>query len=249
MTKGKFVSDREIADLFLRSDQIMCDYGAWHFLLSTAAFKDHDINYKGRIIKIKRGQIPTSYRNLADTLKWSVNRVIRFLRNMKVKGWIDTHTEAGFTIITIREYCKIQNFHEAVNTQKDTGTETQPDTKANTDTDTRTDTNRTKETKETQVNIDTNDSNFEKFWKAYPRRKGSNPKKPAQDKFARIVKNGVNPQELIRSAEIYAHEMRSEQTINTKYVVQAQKWLSEERWKDQSDTTFQNTKEEPWSPF
>lgn len=54
------------------------------------------------------------------------------------------------------------------------------------------------------TNEQTNESlsgDFEKFWKAYPQRKGPNPKKPAQEKFARIVTSGADPQELIAGAE------------------------------------------------
>jgi hypothetical protein len=142
---GKFVSDRAIAEVFYRSDEKMCSYGAWHWLLSEAAFKDHPINYKGRHIEIKRGVIPTSYRCLAKKFGWSVGRVTRFVKNAEVGGHIRTSVDTGFLTITICNYNDIQKFKSTEGTVKSTYMET-PE---NTIEDTRADTNRTKETKET----------------------------------------------------------------------------------------------------
>ena len=102
--KGKFVSDRGIANIFLRPDDKMCSYGAWHYLLSQAAFKDHQTNYKGHIITIKRGDFPTTYRKLAEIFNWSVGRVRRFIKNAEVAGHVITSVDTGFLIITLCDY-------------------------------------------------------------------------------------------------------------------------------------------------
>lgn len=141
MNTGKFVSDREIANLIRNPHQSMCDYGAWHWLLSQAAFKDHDLNYKGKPIKIMRGQVPTTYRSLAQEFRWSVNRVRNFIKNLKKFGRVDTTIDTGFLMITICGYDEIQSFRKPTDTRADTDTSTKADTSS--------DTNRTKLTKKT----------------------------------------------------------------------------------------------------
>jgi len=144
-TNGKFISDREIAHLLHREDQIMCDFGAWHWMLSQAAFKTHNINYYGKIITLKRGDFPTSYRELAKIFKWSTSRVQRFLKNLKMGDLINTSTDTGFSIISICNYDKIQSFKEPSDTPKNTGTSTNQSTRMTT--------NRTKETKDNVIPI------------------------------------------------------------------------------------------------
>ncbi len=130
--KGKFVSDRAIAEIFYRLDQKMCSYGAWHWLLSKAAFKDHQINYKGRIILIKRGQIPTSYRKLSESFGWSINRLRRFLQHTQRGKHIDISADTGFIIITLCNYDQIQKFGESKDTEMNTVKDPLMDTKVDT---------------------------------------------------------------------------------------------------------------------
>ena len=73
---------------------------------------------------------------------------------------------------------------------------------------------------------------FEEFWKAYPRRKGDNPRKPAEDKFNRLVKTGIDPQVMIDAAARMALEKPDQ--VGTPYIPQAMTWLSQQRWIDHS---------------
>ena len=75
-------------------------------------------------------------------------------------------------------------------------------------------------------------SRFEEFWKAYPRRKGDNPRKPAEDKFNRLVKTGIDPQVMIDAAKRMAFEKPDQ--VGTPYIPQAMTWLSQQRWIDHS---------------
>lgn len=73
-------------------------------------------------------------------------------------------------------------------------------------------------------------ADFERFWNAYPARTGyANPKKPAADKFASKIRDGTDPEAIIRGAEAYA---RSVAGRDPKYTAQAMTWLHQERWKD-----------------
>ena len=74
------------------------------------------------------------------------------------------------------------------------------------------------------------DEKFEEFKRAYPRRKGANPWKPARALFDRAILAGINADQIIsalRSGIGYDREK-----VNTEYIPQAVKWLRDERWKD-----------------
>jgi hypothetical protein len=74
--------------------------------------------------------------------------------------------------------------------------------------------------------------NFENFWKAYPKRAGSNPRKPASDKFELAVKSGIDPETIIAAAKAYAGECDRIKVTNTEKVAQAVTWLTQHRWTD-----------------
>jgi len=74
---------------------------------------------------------------------------------------------------------------------------------------------------------------FEEFWKAYPKRDGANPKKPARKKFDDAVKQGHDPGEIIAGAERYRAFMLAKGQEGTQYVAQAVTWLRQARWEDE----------------
>jgi hypothetical protein len=73
---------------------------------------------------------------------------------------------------------------------------------------------------------------FEDFWKAFPRRDGENPKKPARLKFEAACRKGADPQEIIAGARRLATK-HPEPSV---YVPQAVTWLNQERWTDHEST-------------
>lgn len=79
---------------------------------------------------------------------------------------------------------------------------------------------------------------FEEFWKAYPRRDGPNPRKPAEQKFNALVKTGVDPDVMIAGAKQLAAEESRRGRIGTQYVAQAMTWLNQQRWTDHAATAF-----------
>lgn len=70
---------------------------------------------------------------------------------------------------------------------------------------------------------------FEVFWSLYPKRDGSNPKKPAKTKFEKLVRAGTDPERIIAGAR----RMAIRHPKPTVYVPQAIKYLSEERFDDE----------------
>lgn len=71
---------------------------------------------------------------------------------------------------------------------------------------------------------------FDRFWSAYPKRQGSNPKAPAEVKFARAVANGADPDHIISAARRYAADLGSK--VGTEYVAMTTTWLNQKRWQD-----------------
>ena len=72
---------------------------------------------------------------------------------------------------------------------------------------------------------------FEAFWRSYPKRQGTNPKKPAAIEFADAVKGGVASAAMILGAENYAADVIRDGTP-PRFIPHAAKWLAEERWAD-----------------
>lgn len=78
---------------------------------------------------------------------------------------------------------------------------------------------------------------FEEFWKAYPKREGSNPKKPAAQKYKSALKRATHD-EIMEGVNAYAAHCVSKQITSTGYVAQAQTWLAQDRWTEEwSDTS------------
>ena len=73
-------------------------------------------------------------------------------------------------------------------------------------------------------------SDFERFWNAYPPRKGDRGKTPAKVLFEKAVKSGINPEDIIHAAAQYAASEK--ENLNTPYIMQAQRWLRNKRWMD-----------------
>lgn len=67
---------------------------------------------------------------------------------------------------------------------------------------------------------------FETFWKVYPRKEG---KKKARENFARAVKAGADPQDIVAGAKRYAAAVDG---TEARFIKWAQGWLTEERWTD-----------------
>jgi hypothetical protein len=75
---------------------------------------------------------------------------------------------------------------------------------------------------------------FDQFWMVYPPRRGSNPKKPAKEKFCGLVRKGVDPQDIIAGARRYAETRVGE---DARFTAMAQTFLNQHRWAD--DYTFE----------
>ncbi|MBR0681939.1 hypothetical protein GXW74_15700 [Roseomonas eburnea] len=71
---------------------------------------------------------------------------------------------------------------------------------------------------------------FDAFWAAYPPRR-PNPRAMAEMAFARAVRDGAAPGDLVRAAEAYAAELR-ERGIGSEFIVHASTFLRQRRYED-----------------
>lgn len=76
------------------------------------------------------------------------------------------------------------------------------------------------------------DNAFARFWSAYPKRNGSNPKAPARAKFVRHLNNGVEAEAMIAGAMLYAKDLADAKKAGTEFVAMATTWLNQKRWED-----------------
>lgn len=81
-------------------------------LLNLAAHHDHEVEYDGALIRVKRGQVPTSERRLADRWGWTRKKVRHFLGQLEscsriVREWTRKGAH-GLSLITICNYSMYQ---------------------------------------------------------------------------------------------------------------------------------------------
>jgi hypothetical protein len=83
---------------------------------------------------------------------------------------------------------------------------------------------------ETQEKAESCALEFEEFWKAYPKREGSNRKSPALKIFRSAVKRGTTPAEIIIGAKKFAE--REATNVGTRFIPMATTWLNDRGWEE-----------------
>lgn len=126
---------RQIRDSAIWLSDTPFDYrSAWIDLIMEANVKGREIVYKGQIIKIKRGDVYTSIRKLAERWHWSKDKVTRYLRLLSDLGMIkrDSSVKCA-TLLTIVKY---EDFQNRKDSNKDSDEDTDKDTHKDSDKDT-----------------------------------------------------------------------------------------------------------------
>jgi hypothetical protein len=136
MTGGFYCMHRGWMDHPVFASASYTDREAWLHLIETAAFVTSRIRRSGHMSTIARGQVATSYRALANSLGWSVNRVVRYLRLLSEEKMILCDTATGHLLITICNYDAYQIPLSNSNTAEDTSMDTPPNTLTETATNT-----------------------------------------------------------------------------------------------------------------
>lgn len=120
MSGGFYLMHRGFWEDDVFKDEPFTEREAWHWLISNAAFEDHKTRHpvKYQFVDISRGQFPTTARELSRQWKWSLGKVLRFLKLLQEDGKIETASDTHLTIITIlnyNAYQKRQNSPESEN--------------------------------------------------------------------------------------------------------------------------------------
>ena len=76
---------------------------------------------------------------------------------------------------------------------------------------------------------------FLEFKAIFPKRAGNNPLWKAEQKFMRLVKDGVNPETIIDGARRFAAECLRRRIIGTCFVPQMITWLNGKMWLNDPD--------------
>lgn len=90
------------------------------------------------------------------------------------------------------------------------------------------------------------ESSFDRFKKAYPKRDGSNPWKPAEKKFEALVKAGVNADLIIAGARQFSVEEHARGNIGSRFVPMAVTWLNQQRYADSAEVAPSAEPEQHW---
>ena len=127
--KGWIKTYRQIQDCWIwKVNEPFDRRSAWLDLLLSANHKDVKLLFNGNLIDVKRGQLITSVRNLANKWQWSKDRVLKFLRVLEGDTMIERDSDNHRTLITIVNYGVYQDKQDTENTEESTQTSTQTST-------------------------------------------------------------------------------------------------------------------------
>lgn len=107
-TQGYYLVFREHLNLPIFPKERYTKVQAWNELIGYAAYKNTSEYRAGEKVIVKRGEIITSKRELADRWLWSKNTVTRFLDQLKKYGLINYTSNRKGTLIEIVNYDAMQ---------------------------------------------------------------------------------------------------------------------------------------------
>ena len=173
----------------------------WIDMLMRASIKPSSMLMNNQIIEVNRGEIVFSQRNFAKRNNMSRQQLRTFLTKLEKSKMIRSKSNPDVTHLILVGY-------STYNDSKLTQSQPRPNPII-----------RKKESKNKESNKD-----FEKFWKAYPKKVG---KKKVQDKFdAKDFPIDL----IIKNIEL---QKKSDQWQNQQYIPNPETYLNQERWTDE----------------
>jgi len=160
---GFITLERGIFDNFLYFSEPFTRSSAWIDLLLLANHKESTFYKRGIQIKVGRGCLARSMKELADRWDWSIGKVKRFLELLENENQIKTNVTNTTTKICIVNYSKYQE------KRKPNGNQTETYNNENND-------------KQNKV------LSFDLFWNMYPSKTA---KKKCQDKWDRMTEEEI----------------------------------------------------------
>lgn len=111
MTSGFVLIHRRLfgsEDRYWNEDRPRTRWEAWVDLIQMAAHSDHEVFFDGGVIRVARGQVPTSERRLAERWRWTRKRVRTFLRQLETGSRLvrkrSREGAHGLSVLTLCNY-------------------------------------------------------------------------------------------------------------------------------------------------
>ena len=170
-------------------------------MLMRASIKPSSMLINNQIVEINRGEIVFSQNNFASRNGMSRQQLRTFLKKLEKTKMIEVKSNQLLTHLIIVGYQRYNDYKP---------TKSQP---------TNNHIIKGKKVRKEEINKD-----FEKFWKAYPKKVG---KKKVQDKFDA---NDFPIDLIIKNIEL---QKKSDQWQNQQYIPNPETYLNQERWTDE----------------
>jgi hypothetical protein len=169
---------------------------------------------------LERGQLRASMRTLGDAWKWHPNKVLNFLRDLRLVQIIDffgTHNKTEKTLITVCNYADFQRAPAARGTDNGTNNPKKRDRFLNQESNqycSRTSCSNRARTR----------GDFQKFWEGYPNKVG---KIPARHAYLDALDH-ASPQEILDGLQRYRSSKPADrQWLNPATFLREHRWLDE----------------------
>lgn len=232
--RGVFAVDRGVWDHPIFAPEPFTEREAWMWMCGNAAWKDTKTRAGRTWTEVKRGQLVYALRFLAQKWRWSEPRVRRFLSRLRFDAMVSVQPTRDATIITICNYDKYAFGRRHDDAQTDAPSVKEVTRSRRKEEEPK---NSSKEITHTEAVADATRPDAGKvfdqeFWPNYPKREGSNPRKPARTAFLTAVKSGHGPAAIVAGLKGYSAALAKSNQIGTRYVAQAVTWLHQARWED-----------------
>ena len=219
---GRFAVTRSSLDHPIFGNDPYCKRAAWYWLIGNAAWKPMRVYVGSKCFDLERGQLVASYRYLASAWGWTLKRVRTWLATVQREDMIRLEKGTGITVITVCNYDTYQFASEQEGTDRAQQGHSRGTARAQQG-HKEEEVNKDKKVRKTDTSVSVYSPEFERFWKAYPRRVE---KKAALAAFVKARKN-VELEPLLAAVERYAAE------ATPGYTKYPASWLNKECWLDE----------------
>lgn len=118
--KGWILIHRKLRETDLWNQERFTRGQAWIDLLLRANHEDKEVNIRGNILNVKRGQVLAAQRYLAKEWKWHFTTVTNFVTYLVKHDFIDYRKSTVCSVITIKNFSKYQTTDTKTDNRTDT---------------------------------------------------------------------------------------------------------------------------------
>lgn len=211
-------------DLDFRDGE-MTQREAFLWLVAEASWKPREKRIGSKVIQLDRGQLAASTRFLAEAFGWSEARVRRYLDMLKNRRIADAASDAGVTVITIRNYDKYQSGAPRSDAPRD-----EKPTQQRRTSDANEYQEDTKGIPEESLSSGPDEADVERIWALWPQPgRARSSKKKVRSELGRRLKAGARIEDVLRGARLFAGSADA-QKEGGRFVPALDRWIRDERW-------------------